>query len=66
MRFARRRNDMPKRSFEELLRQSHNSSSQSLVLWWRLRGGQSRHIASAAALTRRATQDSHGSLSGRV
>lgn len=57
---------MPKRSFEELLRQSHNSSSQSLVLWWRLRGGQSRHIASAAALTRRATQDSHGSLSGRV
>jgi len=53
---------MSRKSFEELLRQSHISSDQSLSLWWRLRGSQSRKPTSAAALTRRATQNSDGSL----
>ena len=52
---------MPRKSFEELLRQAHVVSNQPLSQWWRLHGSR-RQTAGAAALTRRATQNSDGSL----
>lgn len=58
---------MPKRTFEELLRQAHVGSNRTPGFWWRLHGGHPRPLTGAAALTRRATQDSDGSLfTGRL
>lgn len=53
---------MPRKSFEELLRQAHVASNQPLSDWWRLHGGQHRQTPGATALTRRATQDSQAAL----
>ena len=53
---------MSRKSFEELLRQAHVASNQPLSQWWRLHGGHRRQTTCAAALTRRATQNSDGSL----
>lgn len=53
---------MPKKSFEELLRQAHVASNHPLSHWWRLHGGHHRQTAGASALTRRAIQNSDGSL----
>ena len=52
---------MSRKSFEELLRQAHVASNQPLSQWWRLHGGR-RQTTGATALTRRATQNSDGSL----